>query len=763
MAKTSNGASADSSATVANPNGPVALVFTYGGQALTYQQFLASFYLTLPGGGGVTLGANQYYGYAGANQGTLALGVSYPLGEATSPIDALLPANSLGAANLAAAFTQWATNQAASPGQTAYANLYLSHYSGGRIFLSNGSLGLGATGEPVPNSTIDPAYGLIYDIIEPFIAAQIGNPTIPGNLADITDVDWFSLPITLNVWSYDFRADSGALTCTATANGGNGSAIWNALLLPGGSGPTNQYPSIALPAPGGSTTPCRLIAPTMAATSGYYSDRQSDLFPYSYFDDYLIYLNETQAGATSLFTMTSSYAGSGAATPPVQEQAQSFSFAVDFSAITTASYLYPCGAATRITPASKIVLTGSTSLLGSSTAPFTITLPWALGTQQFTLPSNPVMAAANDAVAQGWLSFSGASGPSGTYSALPVTIQDAGGTVLTPVSGEALVQVIYSVNTNPLSGQTDDLYAGGTLDGVTVSGTTGLTSTPNATYSQTADGAVLIVTTDANGALNTIAINDFGSGPGIGQGWQCVVPANATGLFNNQSFTVTLAQMPQLRNVFILAGATYATQPATLSVVPTNGFIANFTVNAADLIIGFTSNPNAVTLSQPAGIYGANAGYSIAGLPGYDETYSSLQNDVFGWIVADLLAALNTGLVAAPAIFPPTGLSVGASSNSWFTPGSNPYQSGLWGAAAWAGQSWNGQPVSDFWDSWAWQLFNVPGGTNAYNFAFTDRFEQNVLVSFSPPPASMPPSSDPAVFPVLLEVVITDSPVLSTP
>lgn len=767
MNQAAPGTQADTTQTnAANPNGYIPIVFTYGGQAFTsYQAFLDSFYLTLPGGNGVQLGANQYYGYSSDSSNTVSLGQSYPLSSAASPITGLLPTNAVGNTGLAQAFSNWAANQAASSGQTAYANLYLSQYTGGRVYLSNGNLQLSASGEPTPAAPTDLAYDIVYDIFEPYIGAQVGSTTIAGNLADITDVDWFSFPVTLKVWSYDFTGTPGALSCSGSGsslNGGNGSAIWQSLLIPtGGDTPSNQYPSTSFPATDGNTSARRVAAPTMAAAGSYYSDPTQNPFPYSFLDGYLRYLQQAQGSNASLFTLNGSFAGVGSNPTQVQLQAQTFSLAIDFSAVQTASYTYPSGNITQITPTSQLVLRGYTSLLGSAASPFEITLPWAVVSDTYALRANPTIAPANDALAQGWLSLQGSTptAPSFTYSPVNVTAQDSTGAALTPTSGQAQMQLIYSVNSQPLSGQFDDLYQGGSGDWLTLTGTTGLTCTVSATYTQQAScGAVLTITTNSSGGLDTIKINDVGTSSPMAQGTQWVIPSAATGLGNNQSFTVTLAGAPLLRNAFMLSSATYTTQPATVLLTPASGDSCTLQVNSAGLITSFLPNTEWTTLSQPAGIYGANAGYVISGLTGANAGLNgnvlSLQNDVFGWAVADLLAALNAGLVGSPAPWS-NGKTVGNSPDDWFIVGNNPYTEGVWGAAAWAGQQWNGQAVNSFWNTWAWELYNVAGGTNAYNFAFTDRFESGVLIGFNPPPPS--PSG---LQPVLLEVIVNDSPAL---
>ena len=238
-----------------NPNSYIAIVFTYNGSALSYTEFLNKFYVTLPGGAGVQLGSNQYYGYSADTSKTISLGSSYALKNATSSISELLPTNAIGNQKLLTAFENWVQKQAASPGQKAYANLYLSNYTGGRIYLSDGDLALEKTGEPTPVVPSDQSYNLIYDIFEPYIGAQKGTTKIPGNLVDITDIDWFSFPITLKVWSYDFAQSPSSLTeknskgVIDICKGGNGKNIYDALLIPGNnSSPTNQYPNEKLPA-----------------------------------------------------------------------------------------------------------------------------------------------------------------------------------------------------------------------------------------------------------------------------------------------------------------------------------------------------------------------------------------------------------------------------------------------------------------------------------------------------------------------------------
>lgn len=757
--------------TNANPNGHIAIVFTYNGAILSYAEFLNTFYVTLPGGGGVQIGNDQYYGYASGTNNTITLGTSYALSSAATPIAGLLPSNATSTPSLQAALQNWVQNQAASPGQAAYANLYLSHYTGGRVYLSNGDLGLGASGEPTPAAPTDNAYDLVYDIFEPYIGAQVGNSTVAGNLADITDIDWFSFPVTLKTWSYDFGNPTSTSLTVSSSNeelGGDGSNIYKALLIAGSAtSPTNQYPNTHLPTSGGSTTACRLAGPTMAAAAqSYYTDPAQNPFPYHYFDGYLVYLQTAQGSNESLFTLSGTFAGIGADPTQPNLKAQTFSFDIDFSNIKTETRAYPSGSVTQISPDSSIVFTGYTDQFGCANNMFTITLPWAKGVASYALQSNPTISPANDAIRRGWLTIVGntPTAASGTYSPVDATALDANGKTIAVQSGTTQLQLIYSVNAAPLSGKLDDLYQDGKGTMLTITGLSGLTCTPTATYTQVGDkGTVIIIKTDSKGLLSSIQINDLGVGPLIDQGAAWTIHASAIGLGNNQAFTVTLNQAPPLRNVFVLNTATYLGTPASLSVTPApNDSFSLDVTSTGQFLSGWQPDATWTTLCQPAGIYGANTGYTIAGILGNNASYNgdvkSLQNDLFGWVVADLLAALNTGLAGSPVVYnPATGKTIGESSDQWFKQGDNPYTKGLWGANAWIGQTGaNGKPITDFWNTWAYDLYTVPGGTGAYGFAFSDRFEAGILLGFNPPPSQ--PSS---VYPVLLEVIVGDSPLLA--
>ncbi|MCT0224872.1 calcium-binding protein [Synechococcus sp. CS-1328] len=770
----------------ANPNGYIPIVFTYGGTALgSYGNVLDTFFVTLPGGAGVQLGPDQFYGYTAGTGSQLTLGTSISLQDAATPIGGLLPTNASNNSNLSQAFENWAASQAASTGQDNYANLYLNLYTGGRVYLSNGNLGLGPTGEPVPASPGDPAYGQLYELFEPYIAAQVNSTTIPGNGADISDIDWFSFPISLKSWYYDFGNPSGTSLTTSVSgvtteeNGGDGTAIAQALAVAGP--PTNAYPNASLPSSGGSTAATRLVGPPSAAAGSYFSDPATNPFPYSYFDNYLTYLAESQGSQSSLFSLSGSFSGVGSSPSSANDLPQTFKFDVDFSAINTQTATYPSGSVIQITPESSIILQGyteasdGTPILGSPSDPFTLTLPWAVGSTTYGLQSNPSATAANNALVAtplvgglGWLGQSTTqTAASGTYSPLvPVALNSKGATISPGTeTGDTQLQLVFSVNIAPLAGaaQLDNLLAN---QAVSLSDP-GVMVTENAVFvvpsTDQHQAVPLTIQSNGSGQITSITVNDLAANSYVTQGVTWTIPAQSTGLDNTQAFTVSLDVEPALRDAFVLNSATYPEPPASLSLsVGPSGSppsSVSLTVETAGLASpGFTPDTSWTTLSQPAGIYGANSGYTISGISGansgFNQSYVSLENDVFGWAVGDLLAALNTGLVGSPVIDPTTDQPIGESSSNWFTSTTNPYVNGLWGEDAWEQPDgspfmFNGEPIDDFWNTWAYDL---QGLTDAYGFAFSDRFAEGILLSFNPPP----PNPD-ALYPVLLEVIIGDS------
>jgi len=105
-------------------------------------------------------------------------------------------------------------------------------------------------------------------------------------------------------------------------------------------------------------------------------------------------------------------------------------------------------------------------------------------------------------------------------------------------------------------------------------------------------------------------------------------------------------------------------------------------------------------LTSPTGIYGANPSFYLDG----STTAQSPQNDIYGWMIGDLLAGLNIGAVGSTVVR--NGEQVGEmQSSQWF--GLTDLFSGL-------------QPSNpDYYNQWAATMSNL---SDAYNFAYSDRF-----------------------------------------
>ena len=116
-------------------------------------------------------------------------------------------------------------------------------------------------------------------------------------------------------------------------------------------------------------------------------------------------------------------------------------------------------------------------------------------------------------------------------------------------------------------------------------------------------------------------------------------------------------------------------------------------------------------LKNPSGIYGGNAPYYLNGAT----TSTAPGNDVYGWIGGDLFSGFNIGALGSST--PVNGTMVGALiSQDWFRIPSKLFFSGL-------------QPQNPTnYNRWAATLSEC---SNAYNFAFTDRFAP-VFVSLNP-------------------------------
>lgn len=105
-------------------------------------------------------------------------------------------------------------------------------------------------------------------------------------------------------------------------------------------------------------------------------------------------------------------------------------------------------------------------------------------------------------------------------------------------------------------------------------------------------------------------------------------------------------------------------------------------------------------LMNPTGIYGANPNFYLDGAP----NVLTPQNDIYGWMIGDLLAGLNIGAIGSTVVI--NGVQVGQmESQQWFT------LNKLFGEL---------QPGNvDFYNQWAAQMSKV---SDAYNFAYSDRF-----------------------------------------
>jgi hypothetical protein len=102
-------------------------------------------------------------------------------------------------------------------------------------------------------------------------------------------------------------------------------------------------------------------------------------------------------------------------------------------------------------------------------------------------------------------------------------------------------------------------------------------------------------------------------------------------------------------------------------------------------------------LNNPAAIYGANPNFKLDGAP------MTPQNDLFGWVIADLFAGLNIGAVGSTVEV--NGQQVGQmESQQWF--GLSQRFAAL-------------QPNEPFYNQWAAKMSTI---SDAYNFAYTDRF-----------------------------------------
>jgi hypothetical protein len=183
--------------------------------------------------------------------------------------------------------------------------------------------------------------------------------------------------------------------------------------------------------------------------------------------------------------------------------------------------------------------------------------------------------------------------------------------------------------------------------------------------------------------------------PGLGGGTIATIAGSFAGVGPNVPATG-----PQSPQTYALTATIDAGGNITLSgtLTPKSG-------SAAPLKMEFKSDD----LNNPAGIYGGNASYSVNG-----GGSTTPQNDVYGWISADLFAGLNIGAVGSATVI--GGTAVGAmSSSEWFKLKPDQFFAHL-------------QPSASYYNQWAATLQPL---SEAYNFAYSDRFAP-VLVSLNP-------------------------------
>lgn len=140
-------------------------------------------------------------------------------------------------------------------------------------------------------------------------------------------------------------------------------------------------------------------------------------------------------------------------------------------------------------------------------------------------------------------------------------------------------------------------------------------------------------------------------------------------------------------------------------------------VGNADSVGAITMLYTAEDIKNATGFYGGNAPFKLNGA----SSKIAPANDVYGWAAADLFAGMNIGAVgSATEIQGQTVRSM--ESKDWFTEiPSGQFFSGL-------------QPSKPFYNQWAATLAKH---SDAYNFAYTDRFAANVQVGLNPAKVDM--------------------------
>ena len=292
---------------------------------------------------------------------------------------------------------------------------------------------------------------------------------------------------------------------------------------------------------------------------------------------------------------------------------------------------------------------------------------------------------------------------------------------------------------------------------------------PNGTYHDWSDYLTYLATgLDESGG--SLPITTLKGGP-ISSSYYNLIAA----IFSNGGF----GSQTQDQDGFIVLSGDFGSGQGSLYLPYSSKSPLPSNYNALNQNYGVTQ---ATFLSDPAGLYGGNAGYywypgqTFTGLDATaisnyvtatansaDQTFSSPsaglnKQETEQWAVSDLFFGLNYGLPGSTVLFPATGSQqIGAIDSSvWYAP-TGPVASGYWGP--WAqpeNAASNNQATltsNTRWNTWAFALNgslsttgysspNIPNTTdaaaagyplvpNVYGFAYSDRLG-NVLLGWAP-------------------------------
>lgn len=137
-------------------------------------------------------------------------------------------------------------------------------------------------------------------------------------------------------------------------------------------------------------------------------------------------------------------------------------------------------------------------------------------------------------------------------------------------------------------------------------------------------------------------------------------------------------------------------------------------VGKADVVGNTTIVIDYADLNAPTGVYGANPPYTINGT-----MTAGITNDVYGWVVADLLTCLNCGFLGSTTNV--SGQPLGQYTSSQMIklasdslkPPATPL---IFGGV---------QPSPDYYNSYAAEILKM--STDVYGFPFSDRIQQPLL------------------------------------